>query len=144
MVLDFKNIHIGEMIHLQVEQNQFEMTRICKFMKSSEKEIKAMYLQKDLPTGILLRWSKLLQYDFFRIYSQHLILFAPQKSSARIYVKQTEDKKSNLPQFKKNLYTKEIIDFILELIRTGEKTKEQIMKQYNIPKTTLYKWLKKY
>ncbi|WP_317040652.1 transposase [Chryseobacterium jejuense] len=120
------------------------MTRICKFMKSSEKEIKAMYLQKDLPTGILLRWSKLLQYDFFRIYSQHLILFAPQKSSARVYVKQTEDKKSNLPQFKKNLYTKEIIDFILELIRTGEKTKEQVMAQYNIPKTTLYKWLKKY
>ncbi|WPO91730.1 helix-turn-helix domain-containing protein [Chryseobacterium sp. HR92] len=140
MALDLKNIHIGSMIQSHVEQNEFEMTRICKFMRSSEKEIEVMYLQKDLPTDVLLRWSKLLQYDFFRVYSQYLILFAPQKSS----VQTKEDKKSVLPQFRKNLYTQEIIDFILELIRTGKRTKKQVMEEYNIPKSTLYKWLEKY
>ncbi|MBB6331771.1 hypothetical protein HNP24_002721 [Chryseobacterium sediminis] len=143
MAIDLKNIHIGSMIQVHAERNQLEMTRICKFMQSSEKEIKVMYLQKDLPTDILLRWSKLLQYDFFRIYSQYLILFAPQKSTVEACVKQIEDKNS-LPQFRKNLYTKEIIDFILELIRTGKKTKKQVIEGYNIPKTTLYKWLEKY
>jgi hypothetical protein len=140
MALDLKNIHIGSVIQSHVEQNEFEMTRICKFMRSSEKEIEVMYLQKDLPTDVLLRWSKLLQYDFFRAYSQYLILFAPQKSS----VQTKEDKKSVLPQFRKNLYTQEIIDFILELIRTGKRTKKQVMEEYNIPKSTLYKWLEKY
>lgn len=140
MALDLKNIHIGSMIQSHVEQNEFEMTRISKFMRSSEKEIEVMYLQKDLPTDVLLRWSKLLQYDFFRVYSQHLILFAPQKSS----VQTKEDKKSVLPQFRKNLYTQEIINFILELIRTGKRTKKQVMEEYNIPKSTLYKWLEKY
>ncbi|MCW1960604.1 helix-turn-helix domain-containing protein [Chryseobacterium viscerum] len=140
MALDLKNIHIGSVIQSHVEQNEFEMTRICKFMRSSEKEIEVMYLQKDLPTDVLLRWSKLLQYDFFRVYSQYLILFAPQKSS----VQTKEDKKSVLPQFRKNLYTQEIIDFILELIRTGKRTKKQVMEEYNIPKSTLYKWLEKY
>ncbi|MFS4430377.1 helix-turn-helix domain-containing protein [Chryseobacterium sp. S90] len=143
MALDLKNIHIGSMIHSHVEQNEFEMTRICKFMRSSETEIEVMYLQKDLPTNVLLRWSKLLQYDFFRVYSQYLILFAPQKSNIQS-IKQKEDKKSALPQFRKNLYTQEIIDFILELVRTGKRTKKQVMEEYNIPKSTLYKWLEKY
>ncbi|MDR6463303.1 helix-turn-helix domain-containing protein [Chryseobacterium sediminis] len=143
MALDLKNIHIGSMIQSRVKQNEFEMTRICKFMQSSEEEIKIMYLQKDLPTNILLRWSKLLEYDFFRIYSQYLILFAPQKS-VQVGIKQKEDKKCILPQFRKNLYTKEIIDFILELVRTGKRTKKQVMEEYNIPKSTLYKWLEKY
>ena len=143
MALDLKNIHIGSMIQSRVEQNEFEMTRICKFMRSSENEIEVMYLQKDLPTDVLLRWSKLLQYDFFRVYSQYLILFAPQKSSVQS-IKQKEGKKSALPQFRKNLYTQEIIDFILELVRTGKRTKQQVMEEYNIPKSTLYKWLEKY
>jgi len=143
MALDLKNIHIGSMIKSHVEQNEFEMTRLCKFMRSSKTEIEVMYLQKDLPTDVLLRWSKLLQYDFFRVYSQYLILFAPQKSSVQS-IKQKEDKKSALPQFRKNLYTQEIIDFILELVRTGKRTKKQVMEEYNIPKSTLYKWLEKY
>jgi hypothetical protein len=28
-----------------------------------------MYEQQDLSTDILLKWSKLLEYDFFRLYS---------------------------------------------------------------------------
>lgn len=49
-----------------------------------------------------------------------------------------------MPQFRKNIYTKEIIYFILEIIQTGEKTKKQVIEDYNIPKTTLYKWIEKY
>ena len=56
----------------------------------------------------------------------------------------TEPKKSALPQFRKNIYTKEIIDFILERIENGEMTKNQVIEQYGIPKTTLYKWIDKY
>jgi DNA invertase Pin-like site-specific DNA recombinase len=37
-----------------------------------------------------------------------------------------------------------VVDFILELINTGEKTSVQITEEYRIPKTTLYKWLNKY
>ncbi len=38
-----------------------------------------MYKQKNLDTEMLLKWSKLLEYDFLRIYSQHLILCLLQK-----------------------------------------------------------------
>src|SRR5690606_33375902 len=120
-------------------ESGIEISRICNFLKCSEEEIEKMYQTNSLDTEILLKWSKLLEDDFFRIYSPHLILYAP--SSDRI---EKGNKKSNLPRFRKNIYTKEVIDFILEEIQTGAMTKIQVMERYNIPKTTLYKWLSKH
>ncbi|WP_316932466.1 hypothetical protein [Chryseobacterium sp. StRB126] len=101
-----------------------------------------MFLQEQLDTHTLLKWCKLLEYDFFRIYSQHLILYAP---PARVnYSTSIKENGSQLPQFRKNIYTKEVIDFILESIEYKEKTKEQIISEYKIPKTTLHNWIKKY
>ncbi|WP_306666570.1 hypothetical protein [Chryseobacterium sp. OSA05B] len=99
-----------------------------------------MYTLKSLDSELLLRWSKLLEYDFFRMYTQHLIWYSP------VIVKNQSDIKqeSELPKFRKNIYTKEIIDFILNQIANGEKTKSQVILEYKIPKTTLYKWLGKY
>ena len=141
--IDIKNIHIGSMIYQSVIENKMETSRICNFLNCSEEDIEQMYKAKSLETEILLRWSKLLEYDFFRIYSQHLILYAPQGSTN--YNKgRSNEKRSLLPQFRKNIYTKELIDFILERISKGEMTKFQVINEYKIPKTTLYKWIDKY
>jgi hypothetical protein len=137
----FKEIHIGNLIRLRVEEHNVEMGRICKFFNQSELEIAEMYNAKDLTTENLLRWSKLLEYDFFRIYSQHLILFSP---PSNLNYKAVTQVKSSLPRFRKNIYTKEIIYFILDKINKGDKTKEQVINEYKIPKTTLYKWISKY
>ncbi|MDG4652800.1 transposase [Chryseobacterium arthrosphaerae] len=137
MKSNFRNIHIGKFIQLRVKENNIDMPRICNFMKCTETEINEMYLREDLPTDILLRWSKLLEYDFFRIYSQHLILYAPPSASIR------ESDASKLPRFRKNIYTQEMIDFILELIEKKEKTRRQITDDYGIPYTTLCKWIAK-
>lgn len=135
---NFRNIHIGELIHLRVIENDIDLYRICNFMKCTEIEIIEMYSQENLPTDILLKWSKLLEYDFFRLYSQHLILYAPPSASIK------EHSSSKLPHFRKNIYTQEIIDFILELIEKEEKTKRQITDEYGIPYTTLCKWIAKH
>ena len=55
-----------------------------------------------------------------------------------------KNEKTSLPRFRKNIYTKEIIDFVLEQINTKEMTKTEVMERYGIPKTTLYKWISKY
>lgn len=138
MSTNFKNIHIGQLIRLRVIEKKIEIKRICNFLKCDEDEVNKMYKSKDLATNTLLHWSKLLEYDFFRMYTQHLILYSPPCNKKR----SQDDNK--LPVFRKNVYTKEIIDFILDLVNKGEKTKIQIMEEYNIPKTTLYKWLIKY
>ena len=140
-MLNFKHIHIGQMIKERIAESGIEMSRICNFLKCSKEEIEKMYTQKNLYTDILLKWSKLLDYDFFRIYTQHLILYAP---AAKEKSKQQEKQKSSSPQFRKNIYTKEIINFVLEQINTKEMTKTEVMKRYGIPKTTLYKWISKY
>ena len=100
-----------------------------------------MYKVPSLDTELLLKWSKILDYDFFRLYTQHLILYAPLSA---VDEKTKVKKKSSLPQFRKNIYTKEIINFVLEQINTKEMTKTEVMKRYGIPKTTLYKWISKY
>ncbi|SHF38524.1 transposase [Chryseobacterium sp. OV279] len=137
IVMNYKDIHIGIIIQKTVVESGIEPGRITNFFKCTEEEIKKMYSHADLATDLLLKWCKLLEFDFFRIYCQHLILYAP--VSAKI-----KKQKVNRSQFRKNVYTKEMIDFIIEQINTHEKTKQQIIDEYRIPKTTLYKWVNKY
>lgn len=139
---DFKNIHIGNFIEKRVQESNLDMDRIVGFMKSTEEEIKGMFICSSLSTETLLRWSKLLRYDFFRLYSQHIMLYSP-KGKETMNLKRENDITS-LPVFRKNIYTPEIIQFILELIATKKKTKQGVMDDYRIPKTTLYKWITKY
>lgn len=139
--MDLKNLNIGSMIKDRVAENDIEMSRICKFLSTSENEVLNMYQSSSLDTELLLRWAKLLEYDFFRLYSQHLILYSPQSSMDYVQKRKLPD---SLPAFRKSLYNKEIIEFILDKIRKGEMTKSKVMTEYKIPKSTLYKWLHKY
>ena len=129
------------MIEKIVAESGIEISRLCNFMKCTEEEILKMYKVPSLDTELLLKWSKILDYDFFRLYTQHLILYAPLSA---VDEKTKVKKKSSLPQFRKNIYTKEIINFVLEQINTKEMTKTEVMERYGIPKTTLYKWMSKY
>lgn len=138
--MNLENIYIGSLINRRVAECEIEISRICKFLKCTEDEVTEMYKAKSIDSNILLRWSKLLEYDFFRLYSQHLMLYSPSTSNSKKLYKETKQ----LPKFKKNIYTKELIDFILERIKNGEMTKLQVIDEYNIPKTTLYKWISKY
>jgi transposase len=136
--MNLKNIHIGECIRIKVEELQIPEVRICKFLDCQEEDIEKAYRSKSIDTELLLRWSKLLEYDFFRLYTGHLMLYAPvsgKKTEAR--------KKSGLPVFRKNIYTQEIKDFILSKVENKSMTMKQILEVYQIPRTTLYKWIKK-
>ncbi|MEG0926250.1 transposase [Chryseobacterium sp.] len=136
--MNFKNIHIGSLIKSEVVKNEIEYSRISICFSKSVVEIEEMFNQEHLSTELLLKWSKLLEYDFFRLYSQHLILFSPQRNLGG------DVKKINLPVFRKNIYTKEMILFILERIDNGKMSKLEVINTYKIPKTTLYKWISKY
>jgi len=145
MVTDIKNIHIGKVIFDLWQRSEISMERVCSYFQCEEEEVRLMFEQEAVETCKLLRWSKLLEYDFFRIYSQHLILYAPGASTRyRPGEKKKKLVKGNVPAFRKNVYTKEIIDYLLDLIRSEEKTPMQIVEEYKIPKTTLYRWIQKY
>lgn len=140
--MNFKEIPIGSLIERRVKELGIEVPRICNFMKCREEDLEDLYLDGDISVQALLRWSKLLQYDFFRLYSQHLILYSP---PGCIGIQNTNSEKNgSLPRFRKHLYTREVIDFVLEQIDEGRKTKQQVIDDYRIPKTTLYKWIDKY
>lgn len=136
-----KKIHIGSLIKQRVDELNIDMKRIVSFFKTlSEKEIKEHYKKSSIDTDYLLRWSKLLEYDFFRIYTQHIILFAPVGKT----VSKTNSTPSSLPNYRKNVYTKEIIDFVLQLYTKENKKVLEISNEYNIPKNTINNWIKKY
>ncbi|QIY89474.1 transposase [Chryseobacterium gallinarum] len=135
----YKEIHIGELIKSKTEEMEVTIRHIAEVFRIPEHTVLETFGKKELPTGELLKWSKLLRYDFFRIYSQHLILYTPQYANP---VRKKE--KSQLMQFRKNIYSDELIEFVLELVRTGKKTKQEIIDDYRIPRTTLYKWIAKH
>ena len=138
-----KNIHIGSLIKKRVDELDIDIKRILSFFKKySESEILAQFASESIQTDDLLKWSKLLEYDFFRIYTQHIILFAP---VGKTDTKTSENSTSSaLPNFRKNVYTKEIIDFVLDLHTNQKKRIQEISDEYNIPKNTIHNWVKKY
>src|SRR5690554_944289 len=119
MDFKFKDIHIGSLIYQLVQEQEIEEERNANFLKVTDNEIEQMYGLKNMDTEMLLRWSKLLNYDFFRIYSQHLVWYAPSSGNRRQPLK--KGKESKLPQFRKNVYTTELIEFI---VRSEEHTSE--------------------
>lgn len=142
MEFKFKNIHIGKLIEALVLEKKLNEERICHFLKINETQLGKMYHVNSMDTELLLRWSKLLEYDFFRVYSQHLLLYAP--PAKMNFAKTVLHRNNKIPSFTKSLYTPEIIEFIIEQIERNEKTPAEIIEQYRIPKTTLYKWIKKH
>ncbi|MEJ5103151.1 transposase [Chryseobacterium sp. MYb328] len=119
-----------------MEELQISSERAAKFLKCDEVDIKKMYQQSSIDTHLLLRWSKLLKYDYFRLFTGYLVLYAPPGN--RIV-----SEKSDLPVFRKNIYTEEVKSFILDKILRKEMTPQEVIVKYRIPKTTLYKWIKK-
>ncbi|WP_126653188.1 transposase [Chryseobacterium aureum] len=136
--MNIKNIHIGSMIRSKVEEHHISVDRICNFFESTEDDIEKMYRSKSMDTEMLLKWCKLLRFDFFRFYTGHLILYAPQSRIDNV-IRQKE--KSLV--FRKSIYTQEVKDFILEKIKNGTLSANDVVERYKIPKTTLYKWMKK-
>ncbi|PRB06774.1 transposase [Chryseobacterium sp. MYb7] len=136
--MNIKNIHIGSLIRSKVEEHQISIERICRFFESTEEDVEKMYRAKSMDTEILLKWCKLLKFDFFRFYTGHLILYSPQSRIDNVF-----RKKENTLVFRKSIYTQEVKDFILEKIKTGVMTANDVVERYKIPKTTLYKWMKK-
>lgn len=121
-----------------VENKNISIERICNFLGKDEDFVKNIYESQSVETDLLLRWSKLLEFDFFRLYSSHLILYAPPSA-----VNKSEKKNDTTPQFRKNIYTQEIKDFIMSRIESGEMTQADVIKEYSIPKSTLHRWIQK-
>lgn len=137
--MNFKDINIGNIIRDRVEECGIDITRMQNFLKCDEADIELIFNSESVDTDTLLKLSKLLEFDFFRYYSQHLILYSPPSSLSK-----TKELKSTKHVFRKNIYTAEVIDFILQQISTKKMTRSEVIEKYNIPKTTLYKWLSKY
>lgn len=135
----YKDIHIGKLIKERVEEMEIGMERISNFLGKDEEFIQNIYENKSIDTDLLLRWSKLLEYDFFRIYSSHLILYSPPSAVN----KSNNQKSEKIPYFRKNIYTQEIKQFIIKRILSGEMTQSEVIKEYSIPKSTLHRWLQK-
>lgn len=144
MQTNLKHIHIGKLIAIRMQECGIEISRAAAFLKVGEEEIEEMYSKKSLDCDTLLRWSKLLKYDFFRLYSQHLILYSPQETNNTKNKEQSQQAKTSLPVFKKNVYTQEVILYLIELVESGRKTCRQIQEEYNIPSTTVFRWRDKY
>ncbi|WP_128330399.1 transposase [Apibacter sp. HY039] len=139
MNLDYKNINIGKLIKSRVDELQLPELRICTYFGCEEAKIHEYYNSTSIDTNILLKWCKLLEYDFFRIYTQHIILYAPLLKN----LENTNLSSSKLPNFRKNIYTDEIKDFILSLVNEKKLSCKQITDMYGIPKTTIHRWINK-
>lgn len=138
MTTPMKKVPIGELLLQKVMERGIAEERICKLFRCSSEEVAAMYTCTSMDTAVLLKWCKLLEYDFFRHYSLHLTL------SSEVHREGENNTFDTLPRFRKKMYSREFIDGILNQINKGEKTPQQVMAEYGVPKATIYGWKSKY
>ncbi len=140
--MDYKNIHIGTHIKHIATCKELSISRACTFLKCSHQDILDMYCKKSLDSELLLRWCKLLDYNFFMFYHTHLQIFKPLASTTKI-LKNSDSKRDEEYVFRKNIYSKEIINWILEKLNKEELSVKDVIEKYNIPKTTIYRWIQR-
>jgi hypothetical protein len=136
--LNLKNIHIGQIIQSKVKDQAVKTARLTKYFDCDEEEINKMYQAESIDTNLLLGWSKLLKTDFFRFYVGHLTMYHAIKVNAG-----NKKIERQVGEFRKNVYSKEIIDFILQQMKDKNLSISQVMTKYNIPKTTIHRWVRK-
>ncbi len=141
-MLNYKEIHLGNHIREISKIKNLSVSRACTFLKCSAQDIQDMYNEKSLDSALLLRWCKLLDYNFFMFYHSHLQLYKP--SAATTHISKSEKKEEVSPyEFKKNLYSPELIDYILGKLDANMLSIRDVIQAYNIPRTTIYRWVKK-
>jgi len=134
-----EKINIGKIIKEACTTIELKEERIAKFFSMPYSEIEKMYQQEHLCSELLLKWSKLIKYDFFRIYSSHLINY--HGISAKIKSENTVIE--NGLQVRKNLYTPEIKEFIIQKVQSGKMSTTEAIERYGVGRTTLFRWLAK-
>ena len=140
--MNVKDIHIGKHIKKVVEIRGLPVSKACLMFKLSQSQILDMYASKTLDSGILLQWCKLLDYNFFMIYNSHLQLYKPLAASTRLPKQKMNDSDEKYV-FRKNLYSPYVINWLLDKIDKKQLTPSDIITKYNIPRTTLYRWIKR-
>ena len=139
---NLKYIPLGSWIQTRIEECGLDIHTVAESLHTSTSELQVLFQKESVQSGILLKFCKLLSYDFFRIYTQHLILYAPQEQ--RIAKRKSKTQKQYSTSFVKNIYTQEVISYLIELSEKGKKTYKQLSEEYNIPPTTLTRWADKY
>ena len=101
-MIDFQDIHIGIHIEHIAKVKNVSVLRASLYFKCSPHDILEMYKKKSLDSSLLLKWCKLLNYNFFMIYHSHLQIFASSASRAKLDEK--EIKKSYPEYVLKRIY----------------------------------------
>jgi hypothetical protein len=132
-------IHIGKLIREACLALQITDERMENFFSMPYAEVENMFAQEHLSTDLLLKWSKLLKFDFFRIYSGHLMMY--HGISAKLLKEKTEICAGL--DVRKNLYTPEIKNFIVNKVQTNQITIPEAIEKYGVGRTTLFRWIAK-
>ena len=65
-------MHIGKLIREQVEKQDKTVVWLAEQLSCSRTNIYKIYERPSIDTGLLLRISKVLGYNFFRLYTEKL------------------------------------------------------------------------
>ena len=134
---NFKKIHIGYVLKSIVYERKLEEEDVLKYFKITKETLDEIYNTRNVKLDELLKWSKFLRFDLFRLFSMHLMLH----HGISITKSMKADGNAGI-SIRKNVYTQEIKVFVVNQIRNEEISVTDAIKKYSIPKTTLYNWLK--
>jgi hypothetical protein len=134
--IDFKKIHLGKVIKDLVQELDISEEFIMQRIKCDKNMLQSYYKSENIDVKSMLKWSKILRFDLFRLYSMHLMLH----HGISMKPKNKQIKKEL--GLRKNVYTHEMKIFIINQIRNNAITISGAIEKYSIPKTTIYKWLK--
>jgi hypothetical protein len=105
-------LHIGKKIRQVLSDQKMPVQNFAYAISRSRTVVYDIFERETIDTGLLLKISEVLGYDFFRLYSPRVVLNTPSlaNESAAEYETKTKDKITELE--KEIAYLKEINDLL--------------------------------
>lgn len=95
-------IHIGQKIKNIVEKKGMAKTELARRMNMTSSNVHKIFTRKTIDTGLLIKLSEILEYDFFKYYPKYIT----EKEPAITLLNDTNENPGYYETLKKNYETK--------------------------------------
>lgn len=101
-IFAFIMIHIGQKIKNIVEKKGMAKTELARRMNMTSSNVHKIFTRKTIDTGLLIKLSEILEYDFFKYYPKYIT----EKETAITLLNDTNENPGYYETLKKNYETK--------------------------------------
>ncbi len=115
-------LHIGKIIHEKVKLSKCSVKEIAKYINRSENTMYDIYKRESIDTGLLLKLSEILEFNFFELFNNEEPIRTMHSHQMANFVHAIDELKEQIAL--KDEHIRSLKEIILSQKEAKEKTKD--------------------